>query len=156
MSGSSADKTKNFTFKLTFKKASTEEASSINGSIDGVSKTFEYDRETTITLRHNQTLVFKKIPAGTKYKLVEVSSQGYTASSELKSNGLIRTQNGTKSQDFTQENILIGEKPNDNTITNSLPDVTPTGLLIDNLPFILMIGLGLAGFVVLSKKRRQA
>ena len=36
---------------------------------------------------------------------------------------------------------------------NSLPDVTPTGLLIDNLPFILMIGLGLAGFVVLSKKQ---
>ena len=156
VSGSSADKTKNFTFKLTFKKASTEEASSINGSIDGVSKTFEYDRETTITLRHNQTLVFKKIPAGTKYKLVEVSSKGYTASSELKSNGLIKTQNGTKSQDFTQENILVGEKPNNNTITNSLPDVTPTGLLIDNLPFILMIGLGLAGFVVLSKKRRQA
>lgn len=101
-------------------------------------------------------MYLKKIPAGTKYKLVEVSSKGYTASSELKSNGLIKTQNGTKSQDFTQENILVGEKPNNNTITNSLPDVTPTGLLIDNLPFILMIGLGLAGFVVLSKKRRQA
>ncbi|HGL8369103.1 TPA: phosphate-transport permease PitB, partial [Streptococcus pneumoniae] len=40
--------------------------------------------------------------------------------------------------------------------TNKIDDVTPTGLLIDNLPFILMIGLGLAGFVVLSKKRREA
>lgn len=58
--------------------------------------------------------------------------------------------------DFTLTDILIGEKKNDNKVTNKIDDVTPTGLLIDNLPFILMIGLGLAGFVVLSKKRREA
>jgi len=57
---------------------------------------------------------------------------------------------------YTVENVLVGEKLNDNTFTNKFQDVTPTGLLIDNLPFILMIGLGLAGFVALSKKRRQA
>lgn len=156
VSGATADKSKDFTFKLTFTKASTETSQSITGKIGETSKTFVYGQETTITLRHDQSLVFDTIPAGTRYKLVETGSQGYTASAAYKENGASKNQAGTVSRNFTQDSILIGEKPNDNTITNSLPDVTPTGLLIDNLPFILMIGLGLAGFVVLSKKRRQA
>lgn len=156
VSGATADKTKDFTFKLTFTKASTEDKTSIVGKIGNDSKTFEYGKETIIKLHHDQSLVFDTIPAGTRYKLVETGSQGYTASAAYKENGASKNQAGTVSTNFTQDSILIGEKPNDNTITNSLPDVTPTGLLIDNLPFILMIGLGLAGFVVLSKKRRQA
>ena len=156
VSGATADKSKDFTFKLTFTKASTETSQSITGKIGETSKTFVYGQETTITLRHDQSLVFDTIPAGTRYKLVETGSQGYTASAAYKENGASKNQAGTVSTNFTQDSILIGEKPNDNTITNSLPDVTPTGLLIDNLPFILMIGLGLVGFVVLSKKRRQA
>jgi len=156
VSGATADKSKDFTFKLTFTKASTETSQSITGKIGETSKTFVYGQETTITLRHDQSLVFDTIPAGTRYKLVETGSQGYTASATYKENGASKNQAGTVSTNFTQDSILIGEKPNDNTITTSLPDVTPTGLLIDNLPFILMIGLGLAGFVVLSKKRRQA
>ena len=156
VSGATADKSKDFTFKLTFTKASTETSQSITGKIGETSKTFVYGQETTITLRHDQSLVFDTIPAGTRYKLVETGSQGYTASAAYKENGASKNQAGTVSTNFTQDSILIGENPNDNTITNSLPDVTPTGLLIDNLPFILMIGLGLAGFVVLSKKRRQA
>lgn len=156
VSGATADKSKDFTFKLTFTKASTETSQSITGKIGETSKTFVYGQETTITLRHDQSLVFDTIPAGTRYKLVETGSQGYTASAAYKENGASKNQAGTVSTNFTQDSILIGEKPNDNTITNSLPDVTPTGLLIDNLPFILMIGLGLAGFVALSKKRRQA
>ena len=156
VSGATADKSKDFTFKLTFTKASTETSQSITGKIGETSKTFVYGQETTITLRHDQSLVFDTIPAGTRYKLVETGSQGYTASAAYKENGASKNQAGTVSTNFTQDSIHIGEKKNDNTITNSLPDVTPTGLLIDNLPFILMIGLGLAGFVVLSKKRRQA
>lgn len=156
VSGATADKSKDFTFKLTFTKASTETSQSITGKIGETSKTFVYGQETTITLHHDQSLVFDTIPAGTRYKLVETGSQGYTASAAYKENGASKTQAGAVSTNFTQDSILVGEKPNDNTITNNLPDVTPTGLLIDNLPFILMIGLGLAGFVVLSKKRRQA
>ena len=154
--GDSADKTKDFTFKLTFTKASTDDQGTFVGQVGSTSYTFENGKEKTITLHHDQSLVFDNLPAGTRYKLVESGSQGYTASAAYKENGASKNQAGTVSTNFTQDSILVGEKPNDNTITNSLPDVTPTGLLIDNLPFILMIGLGLAGFVVLSKKRRQA
>lgn len=154
--GDSADKTKDFTFKLTFTKASTDDQGTFVGQVGSTSYTFENGKEKIITLHHDQSLVFDNLPAGTRYKLVESGSQGYKATASYNENGVIRNQTGTASADFTQTSILVGEKTNDNTITNSLPDVTPTGLLIDNLPFILMIGLGLAGFVVLSKKRRQA
>ena len=154
--GDSADKTKDFTFKLTFTKASTDDQGTFVGQVGSTSYTFENGKEETITLHHDQSLVFDNLPAGTRYKLVESGSQGYKATASYNENGVIRNQTGTASADFTQTSILVGEKTNDNTITNSLPNVTPTGLLIDNLPFILMIGLGLAGFVVLSKKRRQA
>ena len=154
--GDSADKTKDFTFKLTFTKASTDDQGTFVGQVGSTSYTFENGKEKTITLHHDQSLVFDNLPAGTRYKLVESGSQGYKATASYNENGVIRNQMGTASADFTQTSILVGEKTNDNTITNSLPNVTPTGLLIDNLPFILMIGLGLAGFVVLSKKRRQA
>jgi len=153
--GDSADKTKDFTFKLTFTKASTDDQGTFVGQVGSTSYTFENGKEKTITLHHDQSLVFDNLPAGTRYKLVESGSQGYKATASYNENGVIRNQTGTASADFTQTSILVGEKTNDNTITNSLPNVTPTGLLIDNLPFILMIGLGLAGFVVLSKKRRQ-
>lgn len=156
VSGATADKSKDFTFKLTFTKASTDDQGTFVGQVGSTSYTFENGKEKTITLHHDQSLVFDNLPAGTRYKLVESGSQGYKATASYNENGVIRNQTGTASADFTQTSILVGEKPNDNTITNSLPDVTPTGLLIDNLPFILMIGLGLAGFVVLSKKRRQA
>lgn len=154
--GDSADKTKDFTFKLTFTKASTDDQGTFVGQVGSTSYTFENGKEKTITLHHDQSLVFDNLPAGTRYKLVESGSQGYKATASYNENGVIRNQTGTASADFTQTSILVGEKTNDNTITNSLPNVTPTGLLIDNLPFILMIGLGLVGFVVLSKKRRQA
>ncbi len=66
--------------------------------------------------------------------VVETGSQGYTASAALKEN---RHQKIKLVQflQFPQDSITCGEKPSlMATITNNAPDVTPTGLLIDN-PF---------------------
>lgn len=155
ISGDLASKTKDFTFKITFKKGSTDETGVFRGKVGDKDFEFRDGEMKEFTLHHDQTLVFETLPAGTRYSLVESGTPGYTASASWQENGVAKTQQGTQATDFSLNNLLVGEKPNDNTITNTLPDVTPTGLLIDNLPFILMIGLGLAGFVVLSKKRRE-
>ncbi|EID26229.1 hypothetical protein HMPREF1047_0608 [Streptococcus oralis SK1074] len=156
VSGDTADKTKDFTFKITFTKSSTATSDTFIGKVNNTEYTFTSGQEKTITLHHDQMLVFQTIPAGTRYTVKEIGTAGYTASATYNENGITKEATGTKATDFSVDNSLIGEKTNNNTITNTLPDVTPTGLLIDNLPFILMIGLGLAGFVVLSKKRREA
>ena len=164
--GSSGDRTKNFQFHITIKLPSTNKtaANPVTNitvqhgttshviAVVGASDTVTYD----FTLKHDETFKITQLPAGSQYTVTEDGVPGYKASSVYHENGESKTAEGQKNTNFTQENILLGEKTNDNTVTNKIDDVTPTGLLIDNLPFILMIGLGLAGFVVLSKKRREA
>lgn len=157
VAGGLASKTKNFTFKLTFKAASTDETGTYTGTKGSEQIQFTKDVEKEFTLHDGESLVFADLPAGTKYTLKEEGTSGYTPSSAYKENGTLKNgSTGTQSQAYTVADVLIGEKENNNIVTNTLPEVTPTGLLIDNLPFIIMIGLGLLGFILVAKRRREA
>lgn len=157
VAGGLASKTKNFTFKLTFKAASTDETGTYTGTKGSEQIRFTKDVEKEFTLHDGESLVFPDLPAGTKYTLKEEGTSGYTPSSAYKENGTLKNgATGTQSQAYTVADVLIGEKENNNIVTNTLPEVTPTGLLIDNLPFIIMIGLGLLGFILVAKRRREA
>ena len=157
VAGGLASKTKNFTFKLTFKAASTDETGTYTGTKGAEQIQFTKDVEKEFTLHDGESLVFPDLPAGTKYTLKEEGTSGYTPSSAYKENGTLKNgAAGTQSQAYTVADVLIGEKENNNIVTNTLPEVTPTGLLIDNLPFIIMIGLGLLGFILVAKRRREA
>ena len=157
VAGGLASKTKNFTFKLTFKAASTDETGTYTGTKGTEQIQFTKDVEKEFTLHDGESLVFSDLPAGTKYTLKEEGTSGYTPSSAYKENGTLKNgAAGTQSQAYTVADVLIGEKENNNIVTNTLPEVTPTGLLIDNLPFIIMIGLGLFGFILVAKRRREA
>ena len=157
VAGGLASKTKNFTFKLTFKAASTDETGTYTGTKGSEQIQFTKDVEKEFTLHDGESLVFSDLPAGTKYTLKEEGTSGYTPSSAYKENGTLKNgSTGTQSQAYTVADVLIGEKENNNIVTNTLPEVTPTGLLIDNLPFIIMIGLGLFGFILVAKRRREA
>ena len=157
VAGGLASKTKNFTFKLTFKAASTDETGTYTGTKGSEQIQFTKDVEKEFTLHDGESLVFPDLPAGTKYTLKEEGTSGYTPSSAYKENGTLKNGTaGTQSQAYTVADVLIGEKENNNIVTNTLPEVTPTGLLIDNLPFIIMIGLGLFGFILVAKRRREA
>ena len=156
VAGGLASKTKNFTFKLTFKAASTDETGTYTGTKGSEQIQFTKDVEKEFTLHDGESLVFPDLPAGTKYTLKEEGTSGYTPSSAYKENGTLKNgAAGTQSQAYTVADVLIGEKENNNIVTNTLPEVTPTGLLIDNLPFIIMIGLGLFGFILVAKRRRE-
>lgn len=157
VAGGLASKTKNFTFKLTFKAASTDETGTYTGTKGSEQIQFTKDVEKEFTLHDGESLVFPDLPAGTKYTLKEEGTSGYTPSSAYKENGTLKNgAAGTQSQAYTVADVLVGEKENNNIVTNTLPEVTPTGLLIDNLPFIIMIGLGLLGFILVAKRRREA
>ncbi|CJF00604.1 phosphate-transport permease PitB [Streptococcus pneumoniae] len=166
--GASGDRTKAFNFQIHIELPSTNKtaASPMSNIVvkhgetshelaivsTSTSETVDY----SFTLKHNETFTIDNLPAGSKYTVKETGVPGYTASASYLENGVQKSKAGVIGTEFSVENILVGEKTNNNTVTNKINDVTPTGLLIDNLPFILIIGLGLAGFVVLSKKRREA
>jgi len=52
----------------------------------------------------------------------------------------------------------VSEKKASATVTNTLESTSPTGVIINNLPFIMMIVVAAAGFVayIAAKRRRSA
>ena len=51
--------------------------------------------------------------------------------------------------------MLVGEKTNTGTMTNKYQDITPTGLIVNNLPFVLMGAVAVAGMVLYGTAKRK-
>ena len=56
------------------------------------------------------------------------------------------------------KNNLVGEAENKVTFTNTHKGVVPTGILMNNLPFILLVAVAIVAFVSLAviKRRRTS
>lgn len=61
-----------------------------------------------------------------------------------------RGANGTSKSD-----VLVGEKTNTGTMTNTHNDVTPTGLIMNNAPFIALGAVAVAGVVAYGAAKRK-
>lgn len=158
VAGDFADKTHGFTFNVTINLPTTAAKPSYDGYVGEEKYTFNNNTATTVTLTHGQKLKFEDLPAGTRYTVTETGTTGYTPSASIIENGSSATvANANKGQDLEVENKLVGENANSTAFTNTYDDnsVTPTGIIINNLPFVLMVviaGSGLALYVV-SKRR---
>lgn len=102
----------------------------------------------TFNLKKDEKATFSNLIAGTKYTVSEASKPGFTQSYEAKSNGVEQTEN-------KQTNQLIGEKENTGKMTNTHNDITPTGLVINNMPYIVMAGAAVAGVVAYGSAKRK-
>ena len=164
VTGDMADKTKDFEFKIIFVRSGTEDnnVTSYRGKIGGEDVTCQIGQETTFKLHDGESLVFDKIPAGTRYIVTEVEQEdGYTPSVKVVENGAeTKDVTGTDGTDLTsvnntETNNLIGENENNVVFTNAYKDVPRTGMIINNLPFICMIAAAFAGIVTLTFGRRK-
>lgn len=165
--GDSADKTKQFDFTITFTKSATEDSlSEFTGTITRKGGTTEKVTCTNGTadfkLADGDKLTFANIPAGTKYKVTEKGEKdGYTAYVKVTDNGVQgEVVNGTDGEDLasSENGNYIGEKENKVEFENKYNDVPITGIILNNLPFILMIGVAVLAFGTLAvlKKRRRS
>lgn len=177
VSGNSADKTKAFEFKISLNLPTVVTAPS-NHKItytlsSDPSNEIEYTTNPiTIQLKHGDKINFKNLPVGSTYQVVETIAKGYEPSAIVTGRGT----NGTAkdavegSADYTVtvakdseeiQHLLVDAEneviKNKTTVTNTLKDPSITGVITDNLPFILMIlvaGAGIA-FLTISKRRAQ-
>lgn len=164
--GELADKTKDFTFTITMTPSATEEASSVYiGKIGeetvevtaGIAKEF--------TLHDGQRLVFAELPAGTRYVVTENgASDGYTPSVTVLENGVKTVDNEAAGQE--QDGLssvkglqgttnLAGEGENSVTFTNTYKEVPITGIILKNLPFVILIGAAAAALAALAILKKQ-
>lgn len=165
--GDLADKTKDFDFKITFMKAGTDGDGTFNGKIGSETVTCKSGETMEFKLHDSENLVFDNIPAGTYYKVEEVGAlDGYTPSVRVVENGVETVQGKTENANGTgvtseaegKEHCLAGEGENKVEFTNAYREVALTGVIMNNLPFLLLIGVGVCalGLLAFSKKRRTA
>lgn len=165
--GKYANKTKEFNFEITFTKSPMSDQTTFTGNIgskpvectDGIEKPF--------TLADGEQLVFHDLPVGTTYVVKELAAKdGYTPSVTVVENRTT-TVNRTAAQegdalDTLKEGgkkNLVGEYENKVTFTNTHQGgVVPTGILMNNLPFILLVAVAIVAFVSLAviKRRRTS
>ena len=162
--GALADKTKDFAFIITFTKSGTEsdDVTSYTGKIGSEDVTCKIGDETTFSLHDGESLVFDDLPVGTRYVVTEEAAEdGYTPSVSVIENGVQGTTRNatdadalsTADNDFSN---LVGEKENKVVFTNTYVDVPVTGLVLKNLPFLLLIVLpALALILPMAAKARM-
>lgn len=164
VTGDYGDKTKDFNFTVDLEKAPTS-ADNAEGFIAKIynkdTKQFENIANlrygaTNITLAHNEELRIYDLPAGTNYEITEDEYTDYTPSISV-------TQNGEKLPEIpnsaTDEKYVgVNENKVEYTNTFTTTSVNPTGIIINNLPFVLMVvvaGSGLALYVVSKRRSHQ-
>lgn len=167
VSGNLADQTKEFEVDVTF-TSTLPVASDVTYVDDGTTKTIaaaelnvEGGKTVTITLKHGETVHFYNIPAGVAYTVKERDYTGgelngenaYDAPTYLVNPGPDESGVGTESANGVSEAAAKGEtdvvKINNNKATS-----VDTGVMLDSMPYILMLTAAIAGLVVLLGKKR--
>ena len=167
--GTLADKTKKFNFKITFEKSATEDTlTNFQGTItrkgSATTETVTCTKgSATFTLADGDVLKFENLPAGTKYTVTEVEGEkdGYTPYVTVTDNGTRgEVSKGTDGTDLSssQNGNYAGENDNIVEFENKYVENPATGIIMNNLPFILLIGVAVLAFGTLAfvKKRRTS
>ena len=164
--GDYADKTRKFDFEITFTKSPMSDRTTFTGTIGAQSAEYIAGQTKTFKLADGEQLVFHNLPVGTTYVVRELAApDGYKPSVTVVENRTT-TVNRTAAQegdalDTLKEggkNNLVGENENKVTFTNTYKDVAVTGIVMNNLPFILLVAVAIVAFVSLAviKRRRTS
>lgn len=151
------DKDFDFTAKFTFPTGT--DASTLGGvkGADGNIITIKQDGTYTFTLKANKNMKFTGVPVGTTISVTESATPNYKGS-------VVSVFNGQQS---TNEEALkynapitvtgkLGQNQNKVDVTNTYNYVPTTGIIMNNLPYVLMIALcGAALMAFVAFKRRS-
>ncbi len=111
-----------------------------------------------VSLKDGERLSFVDMAVGTSYTVMEQANVSYTPSAVVVVNGATpQTLTGSANSALTVGENLIGESTNTVDFTNTSTTVAPTGITLNQVPFIVMIGLAVAalGCYVWVKTRKR-
>lgn len=135
------------------------DVSSDNGATLSGGGKIKVNTEYTFSLKHGQSIKIEGLPAGTDYTVTETETDKYTEYTKVTKGGVV----GQESQLNTITNEKVENKaanaPDDNNkaeFRNDRKSSTPvTGIIMNNLPFILLVAVGLASAVAYFAFRRK-
>lgn len=159
--GGTVDTSKMFDFTATFNFPTGTDANTLGGVKDADGNTIAINEAGTYTfkLKANKNMKFTGVPVGTKISVVESATPNYKGSAESVFNGVPQTKVEASKYDeaITVKNTL-GQKQNKVDVTNTYNYVPTTGIIMNTLPYVLMIalcGAALMAFVVFKRRRLQ-
>jgi len=118
---------------------------------DGTYDYIEFTSETAarIQLKDGQKLSFIDLPVGSSFTVQEVNPKNYTPSYDLKINGeFVEGKDAAAGMTLgLSKTYHLGEKENSVAYTNTYREVTPMGIAVDNLPYLVMAALALLGLI---------
>ena len=155
-----------FTFTATFAFPNGTDASTLGGIKDanGGDVTLAEGGTYTFHLKANKNMKFTGVPVGTTITVKESAAKNYKGSAEITINGTKLTSVAATSYntEFTvvnsQNSQKLGRKQNTVDVTNTYNDVPVTGIIMNTLPYVLMIalcGVALIAFVGFKRRRLQ-
>ena len=151
-----------FTFTATFAFPTGTDASTLGGIkyANGTPVTLEGGTH-TFHLKANGNMKFTGVPVGTTIIVKESAAKNYKGSAVITINGTQLTPVAATSYntELTAVNSQkLGQKQNTVDVTNTYNDVPVTGIIMNTLPYVLMIalcGAALIAFVAFKRRRLQ-
>lgn len=115
----------------------------------------------TFTLKHEENMKFTGLPVGTKITVTEAGAANYKGSARVVLNGGDQkiVAAGKYHEDLTAvegNKDKLGQNKNTVDVTNTYNHVPTTGIIMNTLPYVLMIalcGAALFGFVAFKRRR---
>lgn len=159
--GGTVDTSKKFDFTAKFTFPTGTDANTLGGVKDanGDNITINEDGAYTFKLTANGSMKFTGVPVGTKISVVESATPNYKGSAESVFNGQsqAKVEASKYNEAITVKNTL-GQKQNKVDVTNTYNYVPTTGIIMNTLPYVLMIalcGAALMAFVAFKRRRLQ-
>ncbi|BFK61378.1 hypothetical protein I260019D6_06870 [Dorea longicatena] len=159
--GGTLDTKKAFDFTATFTFPKGTDATTLGGvkGADGNKIPIGEDGTYKFTLTANGNMKFTGVPVGTQISVVESATPNYKGSAESVFNGQKQTpvEASKYNTAFNVANTL-GQKQNKVDVTNTYDYVPTTGIIMNTLPYVLMIalcGAALMAFVAFKRRRLQ-
>ena len=152
-----------FVFTATFAFPKGTDANTLGGIKDanGKSVTLGEGGTYTFKLKANANMKFTGVPVGTTISVKESAAKNYKGSAEITINGTKLTSVAETSYNTELTAVRsqkLGQKQNTVDVTNTYNDVPVTGIIMNTLPYVLMIalcGVALIAFVGFKRRRLQ-
>ena len=108
-------------------------------------------------MEDGKNMKFTGLPVGTKITVTEAATPNYKGSAVVTING---TEENVAAdgynKDFSISNKKLGQNKNAVDVTNTYNNVPTTGIIMNTLPYVLMVALcGVALVAFVASKRRK-
>ena len=151
-----------FDFTATFAFPAGTDANTLGGvKADGTAITLTGAKSDTYEFKmtHNKSVKFTGLPVGTKISVTEAATPNYKGSAKVTINGVEDSTVVTTSkynEKLTVSDKKLGQKKNAVDVTNEYNNVPTTGIIMNTLPYVLMVALcGAALVAFVASKRRK-